>query len=302
MTKHPLYGLGTALVTPFKDDKSVDFEALAQLLDTQLTGSVDYLVVLGTTGEAVTLTAEEKREVRQFIVAYTKQWAATHHTNPIPLVLGVGGNNTAQVISDLKNMKNELISDFTAILSVCPYYNKPNQEGLFQHFCAIAEASPIPIILYNVPGRTGVNLLPETVMRIYNAHPNKIIGIKEASGNIEQIKRLIALSKQQETKTKDTLLVISGDDGIACEIMKAGGAGLISVASNAFPDDFRRIVHEQDEALQAQYDEMVKLLFAEGNPVGIKAVLTQKEIIQNYLRLPLVPASKELTNNIAALL
>ena len=302
MTKHPLYGLGTALITPFKDDKSVDFEALARLLDTQLTGNVDYLVVLGTTGESVTLTAEERYQVRQYIITYTKQWAATHNTNPIPLVLGVGSNNTAQVISDLNAIKNELILDFTAILSVCPYYNKPNQEGLFQHFCAIAEASPIPIILYNVPGRTGVNLLPETVMRIYNAHPNKIIGIKEASGNIEQIKRLIALSKQQETKTQDTLLVISGDDGIACEIMKAGGAGLISVASNAFPDDFRRIVHEQDEALQAQYDEMVKLLFAEGNPVGIKAVLTQKEIIQNYLRLPLVPASKELTNNIAALL
>lgn len=302
MTKHPLYGLGTALITPFKDDKSVDFEALARLLDTQLTGNVDYLVVLGTTGESVTLTAEEKYQVRQYIITYTKKWAATHNTNPIPLVLGVGGNNTAQVISDLNAIKHESILDFTAILSVCPYYNKPNQEGLFQHFCAIAEASPIPIILYNVPGRTGVNLLPETVMRIYNAHPNKIIGIKEASGNIEQIKRLIALSKQQETTTKDTLLVISGDDGIACEIMKAGGAGLISVASNAFPDDFRRIVHEQDEALQAQYDEMVKLLFAEGNPVGIKAVLTQKEIIQNYLRLPLVPASKELTNNIAALL
>lgn len=302
MTKHPLYGLGTALITPFKDDKSVDFEALARLLDTQLTGNVDYLVVLGTTGESVTLTAEERYQVRQYIITYTKKWAATHNTNPIPLVLGVGGNNTAQVISDLNAIKHESILDFTAILSVCPYYNKPNQEGLFQHFCAIAEASPIPIILYNVPGRTGVNLLPETVMRIYNAHPNKIIGIKEASGNIEQIKRLIALSKQQETTTKDTLLVISGDDGIACEIMKAGGAGLISVASNAFPDDFRRIVHEQDEALQAQYDEMVKLLFAEGNPVGIKAVLTQKEIIQNYLRLPLVPASKELTNNIAALL
>ncbi|MEE1068926.1 MAG: 4-hydroxy-tetrahydrodipicolinate synthase [Paludibacteraceae bacterium] len=302
MTKHPLYGLGTALITPFKDDKSIDFEALARLLDTQLTGNIDYLVVLGTTGESITLTAEERYQVRQYIITYTKKWAATHHTNPIPLVLGVGGNNTAQVISDLNAIKHESILDFTAILSVCPYYNKPNQEGLFQHFCAIAEASPIPIILYNVPGRTGVNLLPETVMRIYNAHPNKIIGIKEASGNIEQIKRLIALSKQQETKIQDTLLVISGDDGIACEIMKAGGAGLISVASNAFPDDFRRIVHEQDEALQAQYDEMVKLLFAEGNPVGIKAVLTQKEIIQNYLRLPLVPASKELTNNIAALL
>ena len=299
MTKHPLYGLGTALVTPFKDDKSVDFEALARLLDTQLTGSVDYLVVLGTTGEAVTLTAEEKREVRQFIVAYTKQWAATHNTNPIPLVLGVGGNNTAQVISDLNAIKDELTLYFTAILSVCPYYNKPNQEGLFQHFCAIAEASPIPIILYNVPGRTGVNLLPGTVMRIYNAHPNKIIGIKEASGNIEQIKRLIALSKQQESKTKDALLIISGDDGIACEVMRAGGAGLISVASNAFPDDFRRIVHEQDETLQAQYDEMVKLLFAEGNPVGIRAVLAQKGIITNHLRLPLVAASEELRNEIA---
>ena len=299
MTKHPLYGLGPALVTPFKDDKSVDFEALAQLLDTQLTGSVDYLVVLGTTGEAVTLTAEEKRKVRQFIVAYTKQWAATHNTNPIPLVLGVGGNNTVQVISDLNAIKDDLTLYFTAILSVCPYYNKPNQEGLFQHFCAIAEASPIPIILYNVPGRTGVNLLPETVMRIYNAHPNKIIGIKEASGNIEQIKRLIALSKQQAITDEDALLIISGDDGIACEVMKAGGAGLISVASNAFPDDFRRIVHEQDETLQTQYDEMVKLLFAEGNPVGIKAVLAQKGIITNHLRLPLVAASEELRNEIA---
>ena len=302
MTKHPLYGLGTALITPFKEDKSVDFEALARLLDTQLTGNIDYLVVLGTTGESVTLTAEEKREVRQFIVAYTKQWDATHNTNPIPLVLGVGGNNTAQVISDLNAIKHESILDFTAILSVCPYYNKPNQEGLFQHFSAIAEVSPIPIILYNVPGRTGVNLLPETVMRIYNTHTNKIIGIKEASGNLDQIKQLIAMSKEQKGKNNTPLLIISGDDGIACEVMKAGGAGLISVASNAFPDDFMRIVHEQDEALQAQYDEMVKLLFAEGNPVGIKAVLTQKEIIQNYLRLPLVPASKELTNNIAALL
>lgn len=302
MTKHPLYGLGTALITPFKEDKTVDFEALARLLDTQLTGNIDYLVVLGTTGESVTLTAEEKREVRQFIVAYTKQWAATHNTNPIPLVLGVGGNNTAQVISDLNAIKHESILDFTAILSVCPYYNKPNQEGLFQHFSAIAEVSPIPIILYNVPGRTGVNLLPETVMRIYNTHTNKIIGIKEASGNLDQIKQLIAMSKEQKGKNNTPLLIISGDDGIACEVMKAGGAGLISVASNAFPDDFRRIVHEQDEALQAQYDEMVKLLFAEGNPVGIKAVLAQKGIITNHLRLPLVPASENLNNNIKALL
>ena len=285
-----LRGLGTALITPFKADKSVDYEGLARLLDTQLTGSVDYIVVLGTTGEAATMTTEEKREVREFIVQYTKQHPLPNGQN-IPLVLGVGGNNTQQVISDLRAMRDVLILDFTAILSVCPYYNKPNQEGLYQHFCAVAEASPIPVILYNVPGRTGVNLLPETVMRIYEAHPDKIAGIKEASGNVEQIKHLIDLAK-------DKLLVISGDDGIACEIMKAGGAGLISVASNAFPKDFYDIVHKKDQAKQAQYDQMIKLLFKEGNPVGIKAVLAQKGIIQNYLRLPLVPASEELQEEI----
>ena len=304
-------GLGTALITPFKADQSVDYEALARLLDTQLTGYVDYLVVLGTTGEAATMTAEEKREVCRFIVDYVHQHQSSSQ-HQMPLVLGVGGNNTAQVISDLKAMKDELILDFTAILSVCPYYNKPNQEGLFQHFCAIAEASPIPVILYNVPGRTGVNLLPETVMRIYHAHPDKIIAIKEASGNIEQIKRLIGLTakrsnseavcQQSGLSGEAGLLVISGDDGIACEVMEAGGAGLISVASNAFPEDFWHIVHNQDRELQARYAEMVKLLFAEGNPVGIKAVLAQKGIISNHLRLPLVPASKELESQIAAIL
>lgn len=291
-----LRGLGTALITPFKADKSVDYEALARLLDTQLTGFVDYLVVLGTTGEAATMSTEEKKEVRQFIVKYVN--------GRLPLVLGVGGNNTAQVISDLQAMKDELILDFSAILSVCPYYNKPNQEGLYQHFCAVAKASPIPVILYNVPGRTGVNLLPETVLRIWEAQPEKIAGIKEASGNIEQIKDLIVKSR----KTKDRfaqsheLLVISGDDGIACDVMEAGGAGLISVASNAFPEDFYDIVHKKDQAKQAQYAEMIRLLFAEGNPVGIKAVLAQKGIIQNYLRLPLVPASKELEGQFVQLL
>ena len=275
-----LMGLGTALITPFKADKSVDYEALARLLDTQLTGSVDYIVVLGTTGEAATMTTEEKREVRTFIRKYVN--------GRLPLVLGVGGNNTAAVCETLRTMD---LSGFEAILSVCPYYNKPNQEGLYQHFCAVAEASPVPVILYNVPGRTGVNLLPETVMRIYEAQPDKIAAIKEASGNVEQIKHLIDLAK-------DKLLVISGDDGIACEIMEAGGAGLISVASNAFPEDFCDIVHKKDQAKQAQYDNMVKLLFKEGNPVGIKAVLAQKGIIQNYLRLPLVPASKDLQEEI----
>ena len=281
-------GLGTALITPFKADGSVDYEALKRLLDTQLTGAVDYIVVLGTTGEAATMNADEKREVRQFIVNY--------ENGRLPLVLGVGGNNTAAVCADLEAMREELVRNYAAILSVCPYYNKPNQEGLYQHFCKVAEASPVPVLLYNVPGRTGVNLLPETVMRIYEAQPDKIAGIKEASGNLEQIKHLINLSLNIKHSTFN---IISGDDGIAAEVMEAGGAGLISVASNAFPEDFYKIVHEKDQVKQAKYDHMVKLLFAEGNPVGIKAVLAQKGIIQNYLRLPLVPASEELKNQIA---
>ncbi len=273
-------GLGTALITPFDANGNVDYEALARLLDTQLTGSVDYIVVLGTTGEAVTMTEKEREDVRTFIRKYVN--------GRLPLVLGVGGNCTAAVCESLRTMD---LSGFEAILSVCPYYNKPNQEGLYQHFCKIAEASPVPVILYNVPGRTGVNLLPETVIRIWKAHPDKIIGIKEASGNIDQIKHLIDLKL---SIVHCQLSIISGDDGIACEVMEAGGAGLISVASNAFPEDFRHIVHDKDRALQAKYEEMVRLLFAEGNPVGIKAVLAQKGIIQNYLRLPLVPASEEL--------
>ena len=284
-------GLGTALITPFDASGKVDYKALAQLLDTQLTGFVDYLVVLGTTGEAATLSTDEKRELRRFIVDYI-------HQKPITLVLGVGGNNTAAVCAELEAMKEELVCDYAAILSVCPYYNKPNQEGLYQHFCKVAEASPVPVILYNVPGRTGVNLLPETVMRIFNAHPDKIAGIKEASGNLEQIKHLIELTNNKRQTTNDKLLVISGDDALACEIMQAGGAGLISVASNAFPEDFWHIVHDKDTALQAKYEEMIKLLFAEGNPVGIKAVLAQKGISQNYLRLPLVQASEKLQQQI----
>ena len=281
-------GLGTALITPFDANGNVDYSALERLLDTQLTGFVDYIVVLGTTGEAATMTADEKREVRRFIV---NQLKIKNEKLRIPLVLGVGGNNTAAVCAELEMMKEELVRDYAAILSVCPYYNKPNQEGLYQQFCKVAEASPVPVLLYNVPGRTGVNLLPETVMRIYEAHPDKIVGIKEASGNLEQIKHLIELANSK-------FLVISGDDGIAAEVMEAGGAGLISVASNAFPEDFYKIVHEKDQVRQAKYENMVKLLFAEGNPVGIKAVLAQKGIIQNNLRLPLVPASKELQERI----
>ena len=235
---------------------------------------------------------DEKREVRTFIRKYVN--------GRLPLVLGVGGNCTAVVCESLRTID---LSGFEAILSVCPYYNKPNQEGLYQHFCKVAETSPIPVILYNVPGRTGVNLLPETVMRIYNAYPEKIIGIKEASGNIAQIKDLIARanSKLKIKNYELPFLVISGDDGIACEVMEAGGAGLISVASNAFPEDFWHIVHDKDASLQAKYEEMVQLLFAEGNPVGIKAVLAERGVIGNYLRLPLVPASHSLQQKIANL-
>ena len=285
-------GLGTALITPFKADGSVDYEALKRLLDTQLTGFIDYIVVLGTTGEAATMTDKERTEVRTFIREYV--------AGRLPLVLGVGGNNTAAVCESLRTID---LNGFCAILSVCPYYNKPNQEGLYQHFFKIAEASPIPVILYNVPGRTGVNLLPETVLRIYEAHPDKIAGIKEASGNIEQIKQLINEFNRQSIVNRQSsnrqFLVISGDDGIACELMEAGAAGLISVASNAFAEDFWHIIHDKDATLQAKYDETIKLLFAEGNPVGIKAVLAQKGLIDNYLRLPLVPASEELKQKIA---
>lgn len=283
-----LKGLGTALITPFDANGKVDYEALERLLETQLKGFVDYLVVLGTTGEAATMTEDEKAQVRTFIREYVH--------GRLPLVLGVGGNNTAAVCESLRTID---LSGFAAILSVCPYYNKPNQEGLYQHFCKVAEASPIPVILYNVPGRTGVNLLPETVIRIYKAHPDKIAGIKEASGNIAQIKDLIC--RKSKVESQKQFLVISGDDGIACELMEAGAAGLISVASNAFPEDFWHIVHDKDAALQNRYAEMIRLLFAEGNPVGIKAVLALKGIIQNYLRLPLVPASEELKERIKGL-
>lgn len=281
-----LRGLGTALITPFKEDGGVDYAALTQLIDKQLGtrtcntphAGVDYLVVLGTTAETATLTPAEQDSVRGHIV---RQVAGR-----VPLVLGVGGNNTAAVLDRIEALREVLQSDFAAILSVCPYYNKPSQEGLYQHFTAVAEASPVPVILYNVPGRTGVNLLPETVMRIYEANPDRILGIKEASGNLQQITGLIELSQGR-------LLVISGDDAIACELINAGADGLISVASNAFPEDFARLVHERSMLLQQRYAHLIHLLFVEGNPSGIKTVLTAQGLIHNVLRLPLVPNSRE---------
>lgn len=286
MTKGFPFGLGTALITPFDENGAIDYEALKRLLNIQLQGGVDYIVVLGTTGETATLSEEEQAQVRTFIANYTR------HAN-LPLVLGLGGNNTAAVIAKITALKEELTANYKAILSVCPYYNKPSQEGLFQHFCAIADASPIPVILYNVPGRTGVNLLPETAMRIYNARPNQVIGIKEASGNLEQIKKLITLAQNTN------LHVISGDDGLTADIMQAGGTGLISVLSNAYPKEAAQLVHNADKALQQQLEPLIALLFKEGNPAGIKTVLTKKGVISNCLRLPLVPNSVQVQAAIA---
>lgn len=281
-----LRGLGTALVTPFEASGAVDYKALQALVERQIAGGVDYIVVLGTTGEAVTLSEEERREVRQFI--------ARQVAGRVPLVLGAGGNCTQSVIAHIREVNDELRRDYAAILSVCPYYNKPSQEGLYRHFSAIAEASPIPIILYNVPGRTGVNMLPETALRLHEAYPDRIIGIKEASGKVEQIKKLI-----NEQFQNNKFLIISGDDGIACELMEAGADGLISVASNAWPEDFGRIVREKDATLQAKYSEMIELLFKEGNPSGVKTVLSQMGLIGNHLRLPLVPNSEAVQREIA---
>ncbi|MCQ2342657.1 MAG: 4-hydroxy-tetrahydrodipicolinate synthase [Paludibacteraceae bacterium] len=308
-----LRGLGTALITPFKPDGEIDFASLERLLDEQIAHHVNYLVVLGTTGEAATMTDEEKRSVGQFIIDRV--------AGRLPLVLGCGGNCTAQVVHTLHEQREWIQAHFAAVLSVCPYYNKPNQEGLYRHFVAIAEASPVPVILYNVPGRTGVNMLPETVIRIWQTMPDKVIGIKEASGNLEQIHHLLGLvgslptvdrrsngilptASRRRTDGESTdeapLMVISGDDGIAVEVMQAGGSGLISVASNAFPCEFGQIVRQQDESLQARYAELVHLLFREGNPTGIKAVLSQKGLVSNTLRLPLVPASDQLEADLHA--
>ncbi len=273
---------------------AVDYDGLRRLLDIQLKGGVDYIVVLGTTGESATMTEQERKEVRQFIVRYI--------AGRMPLVLGLGGNNTAALVAELQANKDELQRDFAAILSVCPFYNKPSQEGLYQHFTAIAENSPVPVILYNVPGRTGVNLLPETVMRIFGAQSEKIMGIKEASGNIEQIKHLIDLTKNQPAAGGRFLLVISGDDGIAADVMMAGGAGLISVAANAWPKEYGQIVRKQDIQLQNRFANMVHLLFKEGNPSGIKTVLSEMGVIHNVLRLPLVPNSKVVQDEIRACL
>ena len=200
------------------------------------------------------------------------------------MILGIGGNSTHAVVSRINDLKEVLQAHFAGILSVTPYYNRPQQEGLYLHFCEVAKASPVPVILYNVPKRTGVNLLPETTRRIYDAYPKKIMGIKEACGNIEQFADTVEIANGD-------FAVISGDDDLAYEMMKAGGAGLISVAGNAWPKEMKHIVAEQDAMMQSKMGHKIHLLFVEGNPSGIKTVLSEMGMIENVLRLPMVPCT-----------
>ena len=288
MSKQKIQGLGTALVTPFTETGKVDETALHRLLDRQLAAKVDFLVVLGTTGEAATMTAREQAFVRKTIVE--------HVAGRVPLVLGVGGNCTQEVVERLGLLSTELKRDYAAILSVCPYYNKPQQEGLYRHFAAIAEASAVPVILYNVPGRTGVNMLPETVFRLAASYPHKIIGVKEASGKQEQIEAIIRGTRGSE------FVVLSGDDGLAAPLMLNGAQGLISVLSNALPEDTMRLVHQPTLEQQAALDELIKALFAEGNPTGIKGLLSIQGVTSDHVRLPLVAASAGLKSDLRKLL
>ena len=269
-------GLGTALITPFTKEGEVDYAALSKLIEHQIAGGADYLVLLGTTSEVPTLTHVEQDAIIDFAVKQVE--------GRVPMILGIGGNSTHAVIGRINELKEILVAHFAGILSVTPYYNRPQQEGLYLHFSAVADASPVPVILYNVPKRTGVNLLPETTRRIYDAHPEKIMGIKEACNSVEQFTETVEIAKGD-------FAVISGDDDLAYEMMKAGGDGLISVASNAWPKEMKQIVQEKDAMMQSKMGHRIHLLFVEGNPSGIKTVLSEMGMIENVLRLPMVPCT-----------
>ena len=279
-------GTGVALITPFTSNNKVDFDALERLVNYQVDNGVDYLVVLGTTGETATLTKEEKVQIKAKVLEV--------NDGRLPVVLGLGGNNTMSLVEELEQGN---FNGFSAILSVSPYYNKPSQEGIYQHYKLIAEASPLPVILYNVPPRTGSNMTPVTVMRPANDCTN-IIGIKEAAGDFEQVLELI------RNKPAD-FLVISGEDKLALPLVLAGGAGVISVIGQGLPAAFSDMIRlgqkgASDKAFDIYYDlsESIDLIFAEGNPSGIKSMLKSLGISETYVRLPLVPATEELQQKI----
>lgn len=281
-----LIGTGVALVTPFKEDFSIDTEALKRIVNFSIDGGIEYLVVLGTTAENATLTQDEKELVIATVIEA--------NNGRLPLVLGVGGNNTLKVVEELKTRD---FSAFDAILSVSPYYNKPTQEGIYQHFKAIAEASPIPVILYNVPGRTGSNMLPATVLRLANDFKN-VVAIKEAAGDLVQAMQLL------KNKPKD-FLVISGDDMIALSMILAGGSGVISVIGQGFPKEFSEMIRlglnrKVEEAFKSHYllADCIEMIFEQGNPAGIKQVFHSLGITDNTVRLPLVNVDASLANRI----
>lgn len=277
-------GTGVALVTPFHDDQTIDFASLKKLIDHVISGGVDYLVVLGTTGEAATLTSSEKKQVLKACLEY--------NAGRVPVMLGIGGNNTHAVVNEIKN------TDFygvAAILSVSPYYNKPSQEGIIAHYHAVADASPVPVVLYNIPGRTMSNMSATTTLKLSH-HPN-IIAMKEASGNLEQCMQIAA------AMPKDFLL-LSGDDLLTKAILSIGGSGVISVLANAFPEKFKILTHGTEaDALNVIFSllELNSLMYLEGNPVGVKNLLYHLGIIESdQVRLPMLKASLGLNNQIKA--
>lgn len=275
-----ILGMGVALVTPFSANKNIDFPALERVIDHVVDNGADFLVILGTTGETPALFDDEKKEILKFV----REKVAGR----VPLVIGIGGNNTAEIVKVLKDLD---LSGYSAILSVVPPYNKPSQEGIFLHFKAIAEASPLPVILYNVPGRTGINMTADTTLRLAREVPG-IVGIKEASGDIHQIQRLL-----REKPEKFTIL--SGDDAMTYPLMALGAQGVISVLGNAYPKEFSEMVHLCLEGnyieavdIHFKFRNMIGLLFADGNPAGVKCVMHDMGLIENELRLPLVTVGK----------
>lgn len=281
-------GTGPAVITPFKkSDLSIDFDALTRVLNFQIESGVDFLVALGTTAETVTMSHDERHLVYQHIKSVNK--------GKLPLMVGFGGNNTAEVI---RHIKSADFNGIDGILSVVPYYNKPSQEGVYRHFMAIAEVCPVPVILYNVPSRCGINMTAETSLRLANSS-EKFMAIKEASGNIEQINKIIA-------EAPAGFGVISGDDSLIYDVCSNGGDGVISVMANALPAETVELTNlslgkdANAKALQQKYSELIRLLFIEGNPCGVKSILDKKGLIDNVLRLPMCPVSEETSIKISA--
>jgi 4-hydroxy-tetrahydrodipicolinate synthase len=281
-----LIGTGVALITPFTSKNTIDFDAIDRLVNFQINNGIDYLVVLGTTAETATLSKQEQQQIKNKIIEVNK--------GRLPLVIGIGGNNTQSIIEQLQT---DNLSGFCAVLSVSPYYNKPSQEGIYQHFKAVSEASPLPIILYNVPPRTGSNMEPETVLKLATDCKN-IIGIKEAAGNLEQAFELIR-------NKPENFMIISGEDKLALPITLAGGSGVISVIGQGLPKEFSQIINlglsgDSKKAFEMFYKliESIDLIFEEGNPTGIKSMLERLNICTRFVRLPLVNATDGLQQKI----